>query len=114
MENADIKIGLMHHPPASEWFTDSEQHLQRAKMNNFDFVLRGHEHDAEFLGINRGLGEWQQIASGALYTHPLNPRVSMRCAWTWTKAGPLCICGGTSTNNTNGTSTLSAAHRRER
>jgi hypothetical protein len=67
---ADIRIALVHHPPASNWFKQFDAKMQKAKIHEFDFVLRGHEHRSEYLGLNEGGGEWQHIASGALYTRP--------------------------------------------
>lgn len=43
IKKTDIKICLMHHP--LDWISDLEMHNVEEKLNQFDFVLRGHIHD---------------------------------------------------------------------
>lgn len=43
IEDADIKICLMHHP--LDWISDLEMNDIEVKLNKFDFVLSGHIHD---------------------------------------------------------------------
>jgi len=63
--NADLKIGLVHHP--NSWFIESESHrfLHRAERS-FDFLLHGHEHVAR-ISDQPGC---KIISAAALYEAP--------------------------------------------
>ncbi len=44
LANCDLRIGLIHHPPA--WFQEAEQQQLRHLDQALDILLHGHEHDA--------------------------------------------------------------------
>ena len=68
VDHCEVRIALLHHPPNSMWFAEFDQ-ARHELLSCFDFVLRGHEHRANALGITSITGdEWMHFASGALYT----------------------------------------------
>jgi len=73
LESAEIKIALLHHPPASMWFQPFDSQMQSVRLPHFNFVLRGHEHQPTALGLRSAGAEWMHIASGALYDHQEYP-----------------------------------------
>lgn len=69
LESSHVRFALLHHPPASNWFRSFDRKIHNAFFPNFDFVLRGHEHETiavatTDLGSN---SDYVHIASGALY-----------------------------------------------
>jgi predicted MPP superfamily phosphohydrolase len=70
LAEADLRIALMHHPPDTEWFKGFDRQAQRSKMQEFDFVLRGHEHAPDAIGVRAGTTdhEWVHLPAGALYS----------------------------------------------
>lgn len=70
LEGVDLKLALVHHPPASEWFAPFDRQFHgEMLLQQFDFILRGHEHEPDsHQQINLGSGrQWYHIAAGALY-----------------------------------------------
>jgi predicted MPP superfamily phosphohydrolase len=71
LSNAHIKILIVHHPVESDWFYHDDIMYQRNKLgqNNFDFIVRGHEHDpvVQVSGFYQG-EKYCHIGAGALYT----------------------------------------------
>lgn len=69
LENCDIKIALVHHPPMDSWFADFDKQLQRNYLTHFDFILRGHEHISDESVWSRVPNSYDSaiLASGALY-----------------------------------------------
>lgn len=71
LQDADLRIALLHHPPTSLWFKDFDIHMQENNLPSFDFILRGHEHRTRFFAVNP-IGRdkpFFEMASGALYFH---------------------------------------------
>jgi predicted MPP superfamily phosphohydrolase len=69
LEDADLKILLMHHPPNSDWFIAPDMLYQRDNLKSFDFILRGHEHDPHSeMTPFKGKQQYMQISAGALYS----------------------------------------------
>lgn len=74
VDDCDIRIALIHHPPESEWFRDFDRHVHRSLLSEFDFVLRGHEHFPSAIGV-RDLGTENEsifIPAGALHNSESN------------------------------------------
>jgi predicted MPP superfamily phosphohydrolase len=69
LEGSQIRFGLLHHPPGSQWFKDFDRKMQDVFLPKFDFVLRGHEHqvvtDARIDIMTED--NYVHIGSGALY-----------------------------------------------
>ncbi len=70
VQAADVAIGLMHHPPGSDWFIDDDKAYQRTRLEEFDFVLHGHEHDP----TERFVQSHGVVSAGALYTREKRPQ----------------------------------------
>lgn len=70
--NSLVRIGLLHHPPESEWYRDSDRALQREELNFFDFVLRGHQHEPQAAqGVRvAGNDDYMELAPAAVRTRP--------------------------------------------
>ena len=70
IEDCDVKIAVLHHPPLSEWFALADHSAQRTYLGQFDFVHRGHEHLPS--QTRRTLAGFRsdvfEVAAGALYT----------------------------------------------
>lgn len=69
LESSDLKIALIHHPPATLWFKDFDASIHSPRLSSFDFVLRGHEHRWKVLET-RDLGgshEGLEVAAGATF-----------------------------------------------
>lgn len=69
VENSQVRIAVMHHPPLSEWFHAADQQPQRTFLGLFDFIHRGHEHmpsqtRRQLAGVDDDVFE---VASGALH-----------------------------------------------
>lgn len=69
IRDTDLRIALLHHPPASMWFKEFDVQIQNALLPGFDFILRGHEHTMSALGISGPGAGCMHIASGSLYDH---------------------------------------------
>lgn len=69
LEDSDLRLLLMHHPPDSDWFITPDMLYQRNNLQSFDFILRGHEHDphSEMIPF-KGKQEYLRISAGALYS----------------------------------------------
>lgn len=69
IEDCDLRIALVHHPPASDWFTDFDSEMQIPYWRKFDFVLRGHMHRADVFEITHSHdGRTIHVAAGATST----------------------------------------------
>ncbi|HEX8843661.1 MAG TPA: metallophosphoesterase [Pyrinomonadaceae bacterium] len=69
LENTDLKLLLMHHPPDSDWFITPDMLYQRSNIEKFDFILRGHEHDPySEMSPFKGKKQYFRISAGALYS----------------------------------------------
>ena len=72
LKKANIRIALMHHEPLSEWFAEPDREAQRQELSQYDFILRGHQHEtcarvgAKFAGAD----DFVELAPGALRTKP--------------------------------------------
>jgi predicted MPP superfamily phosphohydrolase len=74
LDKSHIRFALFHHPLASEWFKPFDAQMQKNKLPEFDFILSGHEHKAEALGMDIGFERTlYHLAAGALYDHPEYP-----------------------------------------
>jgi len=76
LREAHIKVALVHHPPISEWFRHFELPIHINSFSEFDFILRGHQHVQNFIGLDPNLDEKNKffpLAAGALYSHPGHP-----------------------------------------
>jgi predicted MPP superfamily phosphohydrolase len=73
LEDVQLKIALVHHPPFSEWFTSFDAQMQKVELLKFDFILRGHEHREQLMRLESHFPVADEsvfhIASGALYAH---------------------------------------------
>jgi len=70
LEDCNIRIAVLHHPPFTNWFSEEDLVHHRTWLPEFDFVHRGHEHvpSGELrtpVGVTSGMLE---LASGALHT----------------------------------------------
>lgn len=75
LAHSDLRLLLLHHPIASEWFVREDQLYQRHRLSKFDFVLRGHEHDPHAFSMSQlHAAPTHHFAAGALYTHELFPK----------------------------------------
>lgn len=75
MDDSDVRIAILHHPPDSDWFDRSDALYQRNKISGFDFILRGHEHDPHGISMSQlGTATSFRFAAGALYTHEHYPK----------------------------------------
>ena len=51
LQNADVKLGLIHHP--YDWFNEAEREIYpRRAETGFDFILHGHTHDMRINNAN--------------------------------------------------------------
>src|SRR5215213_455103 len=77
LDDAHLRIALLHHPPFTPWFTDFDVIMQTVELPSFDFILRVHDHWEQFIQLDPHLpGNNKQVfhvASGALYTHKTYP-----------------------------------------
>ena len=75
LEDADLKIAILHHPPASDWFKSFDRSRQHLYLSGFDFVLRGHEHEELFERYTYlNTSETSiKVSSAALYFHDEYP-----------------------------------------
>ena len=63
LEEADLKIGLIHHP--TDWYVPAEAAILKDKLEfSFDFLLHGHEHQSWVQHINN---RHTRIAAGAVF-----------------------------------------------
>lgn len=68
LQDAHLRVALVHHPPETDWYVLDDMRYQREAFPNFDFVLRGHEHDPRVqLSFFAGR-EYCHISAGALYS----------------------------------------------
>src|SRR5262249_31301356 len=68
VEDSQLRVALVHHPPETDWYVLDDMRYQRQTFPNFDFVLRGHEHDPHVqLSFFAGR-EYCQVSAGALYS----------------------------------------------
>ena len=99
MENATIRIALMHHEPLSEWYADPDRFTQRQELSRYDFVLRGHQHETQArIGAKvAGRDDFVELAPGALRTKPhwyqgfMTTELDLRAGWmrlrAWSVSG---------------------------
>lgn len=68
----DIRIALVHHEPRSVWYRSYDSEVQRREFTDFDFVLRGHQHEPEARQAMMIAGKhgYVELAPGALRTRP--------------------------------------------
>jgi 3',5'-cyclic AMP phosphodiesterase CpdA len=68
----DVRVALVHHSPASEWYRGYDNEVQLKDFTNFDFVLRGHQHEPEAQQRRMVAGRhgYVELAPGALRTRP--------------------------------------------
>ena len=75
LADSDLRLLLLHHPIESEWFVREDQLYQRRQLGNFDFVLRGHEHDPHAVSLSQlHAAPSYRFAAGTLYTHEQFPK----------------------------------------
>lgn len=75
LQPSTLRLLLLHHPIASDWFVHEDQLYQRHQLGKFDFVLRGHEHDPHAFSMGQlHAAPTHHFAAGALYTHELFPK----------------------------------------
>ncbi len=67
LQEAHIRLALVHHPPETDWYLQPDLLYQRRSFPNFDFVLRGHEHDPNVQASFFAGREYCHISAGALY-----------------------------------------------
>jgi predicted phosphodiesterase len=68
----DVRVALVHHPPESVWYRGYDNEVQLREFTNFDFVLRGHQHEPEAKEGRMIAGKhgYVELAPGALRTRP--------------------------------------------
>lgn len=75
LAESDLRLLLLHHPVESGWFVREDQLYQRHQLGNFDFILRGHEHDPHAVSLSQlHAAPSYRFAAGALYTHEEFPK----------------------------------------
>lgn len=65
LNEASIKIALVHHPPFTMWYKDFDLNMQKIRFGDFDFVLWGHLHKEEIIESKNLLTERSLYSSGA-------------------------------------------------
>jgi 3',5'-cyclic AMP phosphodiesterase CpdA len=68
----DVRVALVHHSPTSVWYRGYDNEVQLKDFTNFDFVLRGHQHEPEAQQRRMVAGKhgYVELAPGALRTRP--------------------------------------------
>lgn len=72
-----MTVGMMHHPLA-DLMEHDENNTRNHVRNNYKILLRGHLHSAEAVRIASGVGDYIEIAAGALHeSHEAHNRFSL-------------------------------------
>jgi predicted MPP superfamily phosphohydrolase len=68
----DLRVALVHHAPESVWYRGYDNEVQHKEFTDFDFVLRGHQHEPEARQRMKTAGKdgYVELAPGALRTRP--------------------------------------------